>query len=338
MTFHPDELHCTGNRYTDQYIAAARDLGLTVEIVNPRRGTVLISGNGREVTVTAAIVGCNNLVAARFSSNKFLTQTRLLEGGFRVPPFRRLEPAAFSGLTQLIDELTTFARLHWPVVLKPVKGHGGVGVFASLEDETDLAWAAEQLWEFAPDEVMVEKHIHGRHYRIKLLDHEVIGMLERFPAFVVGDGNTSIRELVERKNEFKRHLQLEPIALNERVDRILTRSGLNLDSILPEGQRQQLQVESNQHVGGDTEILPVDTLSAETREYLARASRYIGLKWVGFDFIVDDVGDPDAWRTGYINETSSALVPAEFHPGRSRKSYLRTATQILRSCFGLGAC
>lgn len=338
MTFHPDELHCTGNRYADQYIAAARDLGLSVEIISPRRGTVLISGNGREVTVTAAIVGCNNLVAARFSSNKFLTQTRLQAGGFRVPPFRRLETGAFAGPAQLVDELLAFAGQHWPVVLKPLKGHGGVNVFAGLENESDLAWAARQLWEFAAGELLVEKHIHGRHFRIKLLDHEVIGMLERFPASVVGDGVASINELVTRKNAFKRHLQIEPIALNDRVDRVLARCGLTLDSVLPAGQRQPLQVESNQHVGGDTEILPLDTLSTETRDYLARASRYIGLKWVGFDYIVEDIGARDAWRHGYINETSSALVPAEFHPGRQRSSYLDTANRILRSCFGLGTC
>ena len=48
--------------------------------------------------------------------------------------------------------------------------------------------------------ILIERFIKGKEYRIFVMGDEVVGILHRVPANVKGDGERSIKELVEEKN------------------------------------------------------------------------------------------------------------------------------------------
>ena len=49
--------------------------------------------------------------------------------------------------------------------------------------------------------VLIEEFIKGKEYRFLVIDDEVVGILHRVPANVIGDGEKTISELVEIKNQ-----------------------------------------------------------------------------------------------------------------------------------------
>lgn len=333
--FDPASLHRTGNKYADQYLNAAERLGLATEVVDPLRGMAVISNRGLRLAVRAAILGCNNLVASRFSSNKFLTSAKLLSGGFQVPDFERLDTANYRSPAGLLDALLAFSVDRFPVVVKPSTGHGGNQVFAGIADEIELAEVADYFWRLSVGELMLEKHISGDHYRVKLFDGEIIDLVARYPAFVEGDGVTTICALVARKNEAKQAASNGLIRLDAGAERLMQLAGTTRDTILAPGRRLVLCAQSNLNLGGDTERVPVSLIRPPLQRYLEKVAHFVGLRWLGLDLIVENISGGDAASGAYINETSSAHVPNDYHEGESLEQYLAPATMILQRFFGL---
>lgn len=333
--FDPVALRVTGNRYTDQFVAAAGDLGLAVELVDKSRGLVRIFGNGRNMAVRAAIVGCNSLVAAKMASNKVITNTRLHRAGFRVPPFDSVVLAGRTSFDDVVDRLRSFARARYPVVLKAEKGHGGVNVFAGLADEGDLLWALKQLLQAGETSILIEQHIFGRDYRIKMFDGVVIDLIVRMPGVIEGDGKATIAELIDQLRVHREREHISPVVITPKLLRLLERSGKSLDDVLAAGVVQPISVECNEGSGGYSRKLPIDCLPSAVAEWFGRVAIASGLRYLAVDFICDDIESDDSHLTGYINEINSAPVINEYITGKTRRWYLSHARYLLERYFDL---
>ena len=72
--------------------------------------------------------------------------------------------------------------------------------------------------------------LKGKEYRFLVIDDKVVGILHRVPANVIGDGEKSIRELVEIKNQDPLRgkgyvTPLEKINLEENAELFLKQQG-----------------------------------------------------------------------------------------------------------------
>jgi cyanophycin synthetase len=88
----------------------------------------------------------------------------------------------------------------YPVAVKPVAGHKGKGVTANIQNSEELGKAFHQALEASPDNyspIIVEKYISGSDFRLLCVGGKFVAGLERRPPFVVGDGNSSISELIK---------------------------------------------------------------------------------------------------------------------------------------------
>src|SRR3989338_5881083 len=87
--------------------------------------------------------------------------------------------------------------LGFPVVVKPNSGSHGNGVFL-VHDRREFDAAMRNI--FKQDKVaLVQRVISGRDYRIVVLDKQVISAYERIQLNVVGDGTSTIRQLLTKK-------------------------------------------------------------------------------------------------------------------------------------------
>ncbi|WP_299593772.1 acylphosphatase [uncultured Microbulbifer sp.] len=190
------------------------------------------------------------------------------------------------------------------VTVKPADGSSGYGVSSGIDTEQDFASA----WKFAREEsknVIVEQNIFGEDIRVIVIAGKAQAAYVRVPAHVVGDGELSIRELVERKNVIRRcnpSLRLDPI---KRFD-LLERSGLSLDHVPAKGENIQLTSVANASAGGET-VQVFDELGAEILEIAERAALcFPGLVQVGVDLIYVS---PELWKDGmprgYVIEVNS---------------------------------
>lgn len=228
-------------------------------------------------------------------------------------------------------------RIGYPVVLKPAAGSMGVGVTANIGGAEELRSALERLEgsTMGHGEFIVEQHIHGRDYRIMVLGDEVVAAVERVPASVLGDGVSSVAELILAKNAVrKQNSHLGPLKLKWNATSIYetARLGYTADSVIPDGERVFLNSANNLTQGGDSiEIL--DDLHPSIIEASIKAVQAIpGLAYCGVDFLLEDHTRPLDEQEGAVCELNAvAAIPVAEYPmfgtprPLSEKFFLRSA-------------
>ncbi|HEY9655871.1 MAG TPA: acetate--CoA ligase family protein, partial [Crinalium sp.] len=139
------------------------------------------------------------------------------------------------------EALAAADRIGYPVAVKPVVGHKGIGVTAGIMDETELVQAFDRAVAAVPEDqsirIIVEKSIAGKDFRLLCVAGRFVAATERRPASVTGDGKSTINELIDRENRTPARVDtptspLGKIKCDDSMERYLDEQGLSLDSIL----------------------------------------------------------------------------------------------------------
>lgn len=195
-------------------------------------------------------------------------------------------------------------KLGFPVIVKPNSGSQGSGVFlAHNKKDTDRAFSVV----FKQDRIaLVQRLARGRDYRVVVLDKEIISAYERIPLNVVGDGISTIRELLEAKARyFKKVGRDTTIQMDDaRITRKLARQKLSLRSKPTRYVRIYLLDNANLSTGGDS-LDVTDTIHPAFKKLCVRLTRDMGLRFSGVDLMVDgDIREmPKSFKILEINDT-----------------------------------
>lgn len=229
--------------------------------------------------------------------DKEVTKKMLKSSGVPVPEGRQFT------ITSEADEILQYiSRLGYPVVIKPVDGSFGRGVFSDIRSEAEVYRALDYVQNsLNENKVIVEKHISGLDYRIYVVGDKVAGAILRVPPNVIGDGVNSIYTLIEKKNKKRRlnpRLISCPILLNQETIDYLKRYGYTLQSIPKQGEVIYLNDKANVSIGGDP-IDVLDDLSADIKITAINALKAIpNFPHGAVDIIVDRENKND----GYVIE------------------------------------
>lgn len=203
--------------------------------------------------------------------------------------------------------------LQKPVVLKPTHGTFGIGVTLNITEFDELHKLVKDYFEkpIFSGALHAEEQFKGAHeYRIIATDEKLVAIMERIPAYVVGDGISTIQQLVEKKNlDPIRNIaqDLYPhITIDDDMKRNLEQSGKTLESVPQKDEHVQLRLVSNIMSGGEA-IDRTDMAHPSLSDIVAKAVRSIpGLRWGGLDFITTDLSAPQDNSTYTIVEINSA--------------------------------
>lgn len=250
--------------------------------------------------------------------DKDATKQLLTKVGIPVP-----EGKQFSREQTVEDMLQYANEIGYPVVIKPTDGSFGRGVLSDIQTEGELTHSIDYLrTELNPEQIIVERYVPGKDYRLYVIGDEVVGAILRVPPNVVGDGINSIESLIEIKNN-ERNLNPRlvscPIKVNQETIEYIGRSNYKLESVPGEGDMIYLSDISNISIGGDP-IDVFDELSDEVKETAVKALQAIpGLIQGAVDLMIhtDDSGKELAYVIE-LNPTSQLggiLFPIE---GKSR--------------------
>ena len=199
----------------------------------------------------------------------------------------------------------------YPVVLKPINGNHGRGITANITNWEDALVAFEAA-KAVSRSVIVEKYITGEDHRLLVINYKLVAAARRTPAHVVGDGSSTIQQLIDKVNEDPRRgygheKVLTAIKVDDMTKGILEANELTLDTVLPEGKILHLKDTANLSTGGTaTDILdlvhPSNVFMAE------RISKIIGLDICGIDVMTSDISIP-------LKETGGAVLEVNAGPG-----------------------
>src|SRR5699024_7004769 len=134
--------------------------------------------------------------AVELGMDKQNTKIKLSQAGVRVPKgklFRK--DIDINEVFKYIDEIG------YPVVLKPVDGSFGCGVFVGLFSEDEVAQAFTIIQKELNEDIIGEQYIDGHDYRLYVVGNEVVGAILRVPTNIIGDGKTTVEELIKIKNK-----------------------------------------------------------------------------------------------------------------------------------------
>ncbi|UCD62033.1 MAG: cyanophycin synthetase [Flavobacteriaceae bacterium] len=199
----------------------------------------------------------------------------------------------------------------YPLVIKPIDGNHGRGITVDIKNYED-ALEAFKIAKEVSRRVIVEKYITGEDYRLLVINHNFVAAAKRTPAHVVGDGKSSIAQLVDEVNKDPRRgygheKVLTAITINELTKTIIADAGYTTDSVLKEGERLILKDTANLSTGGTAEDV-TDIIHPANVSMAERISKIIDLDICGIDVMTSDISQP-------LSDTDGAVLEVNAGPG-----------------------
>lgn len=309
--------HAPSGSNVPRFLRAAFDMGIPVAAIPGQLFQFGQSARGR--WLDSSFTDRTPRISARLARNKMLAAEVLREAGLPVPAHRRVDSAQAA--------LDAAAALGYPVVVKPADLDGGAGVAAGLTTPAQVRAAYDSAARLSRN-VLVEKHVEGRDYRLVVFQGALIWAIERVPGGVTGDGANTVAALVARVNADPRRgtgatSPLKRIALDDEALELLAASGMAPDSVPRADEFVRLRRTSNIATGG-TPVAALDRVHPDNRLLAIRASAALGLDLAGIDLLIPDIAR--SWR-----EHGAAICEVNGQPNLGQTTSAHLYGLILRS-------
>lgn len=258
---------------------AAQELGATV--TEPAPGRFEIRRGSTVTTVVGQTAPLNADAAKKLAADKPAAYSLLSEAGVAVP-----EHLAFDARDRQAAE-SFLARGPLPCVVKPARGTGGSGVTGEIRTAGELRRAALAATRFAP-RLLIERQIAGDVFRLLVLDGEVLDVVHRLPPTIVGDGHSTVEDLIfaeyERRIRADDNPGLKPFAVDLDCLFSLEHAGVALGDVLPAGSMLRMRTATNYNSPEDNRTLRA-SISGDVRAEVVAAVAALGLRLAGVDVV-----------------------------------------------------
>jgi cyanophycin synthetase len=283
-------------------VKAAKARGIPFRRLN-RHSLVQLGIGAKARRICTAETDRTSAIAEAVAQDKELTRLLLKSAGVPVPDGRTVASA---------DEAWEAAQaLGLPVVVKPQFGNHGRGVQTDLRTREQVAKAYETA-RAESEYLMVEQFIEGIDHRVLVVGDRMIAAAIRHPAHVIGDGTSTITQLVAEVNRDPRRsdghstvlslIKLDPIGLE-----VLVEQGFTPDSVLPQGRVALIRRNGNLSTGG-TSTDVTDRVHPEVAARAVEAAKIVGLDIAGVDIVAVDIRRS-------LEEQRGAIVEVNAGPG-----------------------
>jgi len=188
-------------------------------------------------------------------------------------------------------EADVFLDKHRKIVVKPHnQSHGnGVTVDVTSPEELDVALTLAKSY---GERVLLQQQVYGDDYRLLFIDKKLAAAAVRKPAFVVGDGTHTIRQLITLENDSDRRSAGYQATLTD-IDEVAAAAYLRerLDTIPHEG--DEVQVVGTANIGrGGVSIDVTDTIDPQLVQIGQTLVDHFGMGLAGVDILYEEGGQP----------------------------------------------
>lgn len=278
--------------------------GIDYEVQNEAKSIVQFKTKGKEeFVIEGNKTDRDTYIFPIITDDKFTSKEIMQEHGLCVPNAILLEKDM-----EKEDKETLLAPFYNnSLVVKPRNTNYGTGitVFAKPASKKQILNAVDYAFEF-DNNVLIEEYVKGMEYRFLVVDGKCLSVAHRRIASVVGDGVSTIKELIEAKNKEPWHfLTGTPVKMDEPVVEYLKLQGYNFETVLPKNKRVFLRTNSNCSTGGES-IDMTDFMPSYFKKVAEKAARAFDAKICGVDIIIDDV-----------NKEEYSIIEINDNPGYS---------------------
>ncbi|WP_432807398.1 N-acetylglutaminylglutamine synthetase [Rhodoligotrophos ferricapiens] len=307
----PDEARL--NPYARLIVDEARRRGILVEITDAEAGFFRLTHGARSIHCRESLSELTSAVAMSICDDKTVTRRVVSRAGVRVPD---------QILAGDMEALESFLAKYEQVVVKPARGEQGKGVAVGLSDFEAVLAAIERARAFS-DQVVIEEFVEGQDLRLVVIDYKLVAAAIRRPAHIMGDGMTSVRDLIERQSRRRAAATggESRIPIDDETERCLAKLDLTLDSVPEAGREVTVRRTANLHTGGTIHDV-TDHVHPDLVDAAVRAARAIEIPVTGIDFVV---------KSPY--ESDYVFIEANERPGLANHEPQPTAQRFIDLLF-----
>ncbi len=268
-----------------------------------------------QVRFRATMTDKTSSIAVDLASNKDETK-RILDAN-AIPVAKGMCIQYESEVQEVID------KVGFPLVFKPLDGNHGKGASINVKTIEEALIAFEHAKKYSR-RIIVEKFISGFDFRVLVINNKFIAAALREPAHVIGDGTSTIEQLIETENKDPRRGYghenvLTEISIDKETFDQLEKQKLSLQSVLKKDEKCYLKGTANLSTGG-TSTDVTDIMHPNNIFICERISRVIGLDICGIDIMASNLSEPLELTGGVVLEVNAApgfrmhLAPAKGLP------------------------
>jgi cyanophycin synthetase len=238
-------------------------------------------------------------IAEAISRNKQLTKRLLAAAGVPVPQGRVVDSAE--------EAWEAAVAVGLPVVVKPLDGNHGRGVFLNLQSREEVlrAFAIAQTEGREVTSVIVEQFVTGVEHRLLVVGSRVVACAQGEYLYVEGDGRQTIAELIatqingDARRGRSETLPNDTVEIDSTVLAQLEQEGCT-EATVPVVGRQVLVKRIGSH-GPDV----TSSVHPEVAAAAVRAARTVGLDVAGIDLVAEDISQPLAGQGAMVCEVNA---------------------------------
>ncbi|MGI8670388.1 MAG: cyanophycin synthetase [Aridibacter sp.] len=251
--------------------------------------------------IQATTTDKTNMIAVDLAADKDATKKTLGDMGVPVPQGYRIRDE--EDLEDVIE------RIGFPVVIKPLDANHGRGATIGIKTLRGAKTAFHKAKEHSGN-VIVEKSLSGEDFRALVVNNKLVAVAERTPAHIVGDGKSTIQELIDETNKdpqrgYGHENVLTQIDVDSQTKILLKRKKYTLKTVLEKDEKLYLKSTANISTGG-TAIDRTDEVHPENVFLFERIAQIIGLDIAGVDVVAPNVSEPLTENGGGIIEVNAA--------------------------------
>jgi len=249
-------------------------------VVFPDGGSTLFFSSTLNINGAASRIGAVDKAYTKF----FLEKERVSvpDGGVVFSEAWNLQNNLNKTKNALLEEYRD--RNNFPLIVKPNRGFQGRSVY-KVYNHRELDRALDLVLE-STNAAVVEECVTGEEYRLVLYKGKLIAAYLKTPLRVIGDGESSIGELLENKR-MEQIMRGRGDVIVPHVDYITDRlhqSGYTLQDVLPVGVELRLRDNANLSTGGDV-VDVTEKIHTDYLELAKKIANIMDLDLIGIDVI-----------------------------------------------------
>ncbi|NHI68309.1 bifunctional glutamate--cysteine ligase GshA/glutathione synthetase GshB [Lactococcus garvieae] len=305
---------------TQNLLFDAIQRGLKVEVLDAHDQMVALSYKShREIIEKGNMTSKDSMVAYAVMENKVVTKKLLNRVHLNTPQGQQFSDLETAQAAFPLFETTS-------IVVKPKSTNYGLGISIFKQPATQEQFYKALEIAFQEDkEVLVERFVSGTEYRFFVLDGKTRAVLRRDAAHVIGDGVSTISQLVAQKNESPLRGQdhrfpLEKIQITATEKLMLDVQGYTEQSIPEKDVKINLRENSNVSTGGDS-IDVTDEVPEIYKNIAEKAAEALQVKITGVDILIENLNDSSGEKYSIIEANFNPAMLFHLYPlkGKGRR-------------------
>ncbi|EKE20320.1 MAG: Cyanophycin synthetase [uncultured bacterium] len=255
-------------------------MGGTIEEFIPERGCFYINVDGKRILIERKIsISRKSFISGQMTRCKDITHKLLQEHGLPTPETECFYKKTFDKKTAEKQ----LEKLKYPIILKDAQGSNSRGIFPLIGKSQDaISLLEDELPSYRS--MIAQEMVFGKEFRLLVLDEKVIGALEMIPPYAKGDGVSTIRKIIQEKQDSTE----ARTAFDEKLVQILKDQNVTLESIMPKSEIAYIKRSSCLAEGGETRDV-TELVHPSIEKICVEASKVVGKHLVGIDVMCQDI-------------------------------------------------